>query len=589
MSPPVPILTYATPAPRRRWGPIFFAPSRASLLCFAVAALAWVWLYFRHTAWREFMTIEQGSQSRRGRSYSTPTSDPPRFTPDNLLITSDAKRGTELWDPASGHRVRSVAPGRIAPERFFDRNARFLIPSGEPGAGLYNTITGDRVGPNRPPRQGPPATVPNTSSSMSADGTRILDVALFRSSSEPGHLAIDVQLVDVHDPADGPPRRIAQIDRATGTTAMTPDSRVLIAADGGDILVRDLTDGRLLVSTPLGISGANWIQFLPSADSSRFAILTSKDNGLCVQIRAVANARLLTQFWRPAFSSCEFSPNLDRALIQLLPRASELEVVDTATGQALARRDWDAASPYPLADGRRFVSYGDDLRTHLFDLNSLRRIASFDPGAVMAWDLTLSPGGNSIAGRNHAGNVAVFRRTGPDCPESVAGIFAFPHLYLFAIAFAAAAIYLARDARRRGDRAATDAVLPTLRWSPAVLLVAAGLLTAHDLLRVALGFGVNWAAPERLIAGPVLLLAAWHLPTRSRFWRYVSIALLLAALVPIGLATRAALASSFAPIVPLLDTTIAVPRAVFIASMTVAIGAALAMVAEIATGRRRAG
>jgi len=178
VSTPVPILTYATPAPRRRWGPIFFAPSRAALLCLAVATLAWVWLYFRHAPWREVMAIHHSSGRTSGRMDNGLAFDPPRFTPDNLLVTSDNARGTELWDPRTRQRVRHVSHQRTAAGQFYAGNARFVRPDGEPAPGLYDVRTGAPVGQSRKTTEGP-SVEPGEFSSfliLAPDGSRRLDI-----------------------------------------------------------------------------------------------------------------------------------------------------------------------------------------------------------------------------------------------------------------------------------------------------------------------------------------------------------------------------------------------------------------------------
>ncbi|HYE21242.1 MAG TPA: hypothetical protein VEA69_22540 [Tepidisphaeraceae bacterium] len=357
------------------------------------------------------------------------------------------------------------------------------------------------------------------------------------------------------------------------------------------LAIYDAEDGRLRARVPL--DGARWIGGVwVSSDSRRCAVRYEIPGDTVFQVLSVADGALLAEVRRPSPGMRWPSPDLDR-LYAIHPApggGGQLEAIDIGSGGTIARRAWPLnAGLLVTPDGRRLMTTDGDRRPCLLDAASLARVARFDGGMGFGVLTAMSPDGQTVTLGGTDRAIHVFRPTGPDCPESPAGVFAFPHLYLLLVAFAGAAIYLARDARRRGDRAAADAILPTLRFAPAVLLAAAGLLTAHDLLRVALGFGVNWAAPERLLAGPVLLLAAWHLPTRSRFWRYTTIALLLAALVPLALATRAALASSFAPIVPVIDTTIAVPRAVFIAAMTAAIGAALAMVAELSLAGRRLG
>ena len=122
----MPLLDYATPrTDRRPWGPILIRPSRRSVLFLAIAIAAFVWLHFRHEAWRQTGTVA-------GQGYAY-------FTPDDQLLSYDPATGLQLHDRVTGQRLRTIVPPgdpKANPERWIvmpQREHVLVIPeAGQP-------------------------------------------------------------------------------------------------------------------------------------------------------------------------------------------------------------------------------------------------------------------------------------------------------------------------------------------------------------------------------------------------------------------------------------------------------------------------
>src|SRR5438046_6152125 len=91
------LLEYASPAATREpWGPILFRLSRRSVFLLALTAGAVTWLALRHEPWRMVGTIAADYRCS------------PLFTSDNRILAFDTREGVNLYDPATGRRIRNI-------------------------------------------------------------------------------------------------------------------------------------------------------------------------------------------------------------------------------------------------------------------------------------------------------------------------------------------------------------------------------------------------------------------------------------------------------------------------------------------------
>jgi len=126
-------LEYASAQGNESWGPVLFWPSWGAVLLLVVAGAGAVWLKLRHEPWVEVARVPSTHEVHHP------------FTSDGLFVTLHDQHGANVWDPATGKRVRNLLP-KLDPDTQY-----FVVKGGEeilaiaeesPEATFYDGRTG---------------------------------------------------------------------------------------------------------------------------------------------------------------------------------------------------------------------------------------------------------------------------------------------------------------------------------------------------------------------------------------------------------------------------------------------------------------
>ena len=539
------VLSYASaPVDRVPWGPVWFWPSRRSVVLAVLTIGAFMWLARRHEPWTHV------------RSFATDEVNTPGFTADGLLLTFDGARGANLWDPKTGQHLRTVVP-RLTPgdeaAYAMDGGRRVLVlgEDGEPGL-IY-----DARPPPAAPR--PPVTVPNPI------GWR----------------------ADLHQACPGGPYVITRASTLAGRWFQPYGSRTLYLwslREGAKTLTADdmrllpfpavakfSPDGSLILQwrdwpaagfvllearTLREVAKADYPDvrirdagFAPAGGRNVFCVVTQRRSlpaGQAatdeIEVRSCETGGILHRFSVPAAPNAGFGQtryyNISGGGKTLAlvgrPQASgawmdSIEFWEVSTGRTIAVRN----SGFPHWN---FRFTGPDDRYVDFDPSALG-LAVYQPRyahPVAYLPADESPRwGNAIysshgrylvcigmrpnkgPGRDTYG-VTLFRKTGWDCPESPVGMLAMPPAWAVAATFVALCVSLHHDARRRAVSRTPRLLLPL-----SLLILLAALPRAVHFLLVG-------SVQQRLLLTPavIVVICAIGLGTWSRFWRVVMMAAL---------------------------------------------------------------
>jgi hypothetical protein len=527
----MPLLDYATPrTDRRPWGPILIRPSRRSVLLLMLAITAFVWLRFRHEAWRYTGTI--------------PANGGAWFTPDNQLLVYDPVTGLHLHDRTTGRRLRTIVPPgdpRENPERWIisPQNKRVLIiPEAGAPIRIYDFATGRLV-----------ASLPNPR--VPTEFVFLVDPAFPRFVTgddnsfrdPPGNWARPPKLWTLTRP-DGSPATMPDgtctfrsVDLPMlGMVRFSPDGKrllqqhslrpqdgfALVDTDTGRVIVRR-TDAQT-VGLATGFLDANTFWMIESRATTNNASPPGH-----IEFRGARDGRLMRSADIPVSTltpPMSASLSADANVIQVSDyRAGRLDFYDTATGRLLAsHNDRPLINVGLMPDSKRFVAR-DPASGYpgLFSLSSAHPVATlrlpYPP--PLNPSCTPSPDGRTTLftdrDRSPRWTTHLFHPTGPDCPESPRGLLAFPHTWLLIASFTALAFSLRRDAApAQGD--------PLAKALTLAILLATLPRTLQFILEGATGQFL-------LTPAPLLFLCGIGLATASRFWQAVTIVPLVVELI----------------------------------------------------------
>src|SRR5688572_3626273 len=311
-------LEYASPRAKAPWGPIFFPPSRASLLFLLLTTIAAAWLGLRHYPWREV--------ARLPSSYYQGSP----FTADGRLITLDPDSGANLWNP-DGSLVRNVLPKlNLADSHYYvvrggerilelprsEQAAVFWdVGSGKVVDSAFNPLSlGLRVGAVYPDgsrliTHGTPkswrrsTTAPSTTQSLHS-GVQARSHTLVWGISRPR-------------PRPGPPEPLKELSLSTSSFSISPDgSRLLYPGGLHGFLLWDAASLEPVAGAQGG-GRAGWCEFV---NNDLFYIdgrtpTTQPAAGLweVIELRSARDGRPVRTI--PLISPAPLAPGYDRRLI----------------------------------------------------------------------------------------------------------------------------------------------------------------------------------------------------------------------------------------------------------------------------------
>jgi hypothetical protein len=536
-------LEYASPAATREpWGPLFFRPSRRSLLLLLLTAAAVTWLALRHDPWRVVALIPSDYHLA------------PLFTPDNQILAFDTRFGVKLYDPATGQLIRTVL------SKIDTGTYRYFVVSGgrqilalpwtERTALLYDVQTGRVI--DRFPN---PDGLGSQLITVASDPLRIIcypstptRAARLRSSNRGAPLPPPITPLRMWHLGGRTPAAATQpivLPRLGIGSSFSPDGRRILQGFAGTGFLLLDASARLVgwqeYPRPPNVRSPGGFIVCRFADANFFSVArtdfsTSQD---VLEIRSNDTGELLHQITLAAgtYQKANWFLSGDAALLGVLnpgvpsaiPGTIKLEFHDTATNRVVGSNSCQSAwfvIFFPRS--HRLLAPGADT-AQLVVIDP----AHDQPLALLPNSMTTSsaaapviaPDAQSIVTYNSSRDATLnlYRRAGLDCPESPLGALAFPQTWLTATTFIALILSLLRDARRT-RRAASR---PPSRLITAVLIAITLPLTLHALLTACLG---RWT----LTPAPLLLLVAVGLVTGARAWRWTAL-LLLAASLPLCL------------------------------------------------------
>jgi hypothetical protein len=543
------MLEYASAREHRLWGPILFRPSPAALVMLAITTAGATWLALRHDPWREV--------ARLPSSYYQGAP----FTADGRLLTLDAERGANLWNPADGSLVRNVLPTLdLGTYQYFiikGGSQILALPHNEKLAKFYNVETGRviRTAPN-------PLAFGFRRAAIYPDGSRMISYGIpSLSAGRPVTAPATAPaspfmgrnyLWDLIGPdTQWPPKPLMELPSAGATTmSLSPNGSRLLVPGGlhGFVLIDSVT--LKVIASAQGQGGAGWCEFV---NDEMFYIdgrlPGSAPAGLweIIELRSALDGKVIRTV--PLVSPAGLPGGPDKLIVSADVRhavgihgsgrnrtgrsgylwGALLQIWNVETGKLLQTRDavWAPLTFFP--DSRRHLT-ADPItgRAAVYSATHTSPLAIL-PGAGAGAGASpvgpfIGPDGLTIAlpGDEDAQTLTLFRPAGWDCPESHVGALAFPHIWLTIFSLAGAFSLLHRDARLRG-RAVKGRIGPL----PMLQLVTVLPLCTYALLCVCLGQPRQalWFAPTAL-----LVIASIGLALGSRFWRLANLCLLAASL-----------------------------------------------------------
>lgn len=230
---------------------------------------------------------------------------------------------------------------------------------------------------------------------------------------------------------------------------------------------------------------------------------------------SIQSGKLLSSLSLPGISyAVDFSPDGCMAIALTRRVMPTFSCFDLATSRPLSQRPFSGKTEIGFfPDGRKLIAAAPDTRDlaiYYPDRPDPIAILPQTPGFISL--RRISPDGRTIALMDDHDVVHLYHPTGPDCPESTLGLFAFPHTALLLALLIAAALSLRHDAARHAP--------PHAHHLLSLLLLLATLpRTYHFLLAAALGHLL-------LTPAPLLLLSAIALRTGATLWRWTAFTLL---------------------------------------------------------------
>lgn len=512
------LLEYATPLGRDPWRPILFKPSRRSVLLALLTAASITWLALRHDPWRLFATIPSDYHLK------------PLFTADNRILAFDTRFGVNLYDPATGQKLRNVLPNLdTGTYRYFvlkNGEQILALPHIDRTALLYDVNSGrviDRL-PN-------PDGLGSTLVAIAPDAPRIVSSWQTRPSASP-RSAYAAGSLRWWDLAQKPRPEPVEIPIAGDILRFSSDSRrLLIRTRNGPLCYRLFDTEKLRLSTPFlffavptpwvteGLSDHYFWAVVPRPKAPWELHLYDLETINPIRIR---NLQGITN---PSGVIVDSALSDDADLLATSVDVGVnhmLQVHDTITGKSILDRQTRFSSPTVFfPDSHRLLACDADKgQLAIVDPQRSRPLAilTTPPLDRVVPAPTISPDGQTIVSRGdpHGLTLGIYRPAGWECPESPHGALAFPHTWLTAALLTLLTLSLATDARRARTGAATR---PPSSLLTTILLLFALPLTVHFTLEACLGH-------RTLSPAPLLLLAAIGLMTHSRFWRLATLVLL---------------------------------------------------------------
>jgi hypothetical protein len=514
-------LPYASARERVAWGPFLFRPSRAALALLALAVLGAVWLGLRHHPWRLVARVPG--------SYDV---DRP-FTGDGLLITLDNEGGANLWDPASGRRVRHVLPKiDVGTNQYFvvkGGDEILALPRHERVATFFDGKSGRVL--RRVPNPTLPAVAPPV---VYPDGTRLITGRRNPPAREASEVFLPPAVWELkeHQPT-APPVPAGELPPSLAH--MSPEgSRILMLSFGkGSNSDYALVDARQLTVLLKGIGSAQWIsEELFHVQRSNLTTQPSVLN----EIRSARDGSSINSMAipdPPRYASMGFQVSTDgRYVARCLglpfggrtggfpPTPAELEFFDAATGKlAYSRRSVLVGVRFLPNSSRYLTADPATLGLALYDPRHARALAVFPQTsfANASPDIKFGPDGKTLLVRSSVDDevLSIYRRGEWDCPESHLGAMIFPQTWLTAGSFAGVMLVLFGNAARRGQGLANP-----VRGMALMVLLLTMPVAAYALACVCLGDYRHtvWPAPAGLLA-----ICSIGLALGSRFWRVATL------------------------------------------------------------------
>jgi hypothetical protein len=536
------VLSYASaPTGRARWGPVWFWPSRRSLILALLAVGAFAWLALRHEPWTHV------------RSFDADEANRPGFTADGLFLTFEGARGANLWEPATGRHVRTVVPrlaaGRETPYATESGRGVLVIPQNGMPAAYYDARPGasasqptilpnpigwgatiERVSP------GTPYVITQTyqfpGPKFEPYGGETLYLWELSAGSPPKVRSLPYPL-RVKLSADGS-RLIQWRDRPKCSVVLVeaPSLRVVWEKQFPGMRIRDAgfaveggEDVFAVIVQPLEAPAAGAVRKdIIEVRSSKTGELRHRIDVPAAPAYAVGEPTWYTLSGGGRTLALVGSP---RPGAGGLPLSTSVEFWDVASGRKIGvRYVWrEGAFGFRGPDDRYFSYEPASGSVAQYDPRYASPVARLRwPGRAPAWGYgTRSADGRAVfcmamvrSGSGVRFVVELYRKTGWDCAESPLGVIAMPPAWGSTLAFVALCVSLHGDARRRAV-----GVAPRLFAPISLIVLLAALPRALHLLLVA-------ATQNRLLLTPALLLVgcAIGLGTGGRFWRVVMMAML---------------------------------------------------------------
>jgi hypothetical protein len=496
---------------------VLFGPSWVTLILFLLSCATFAWLALRHQPWHIAAILPcdyVDSPHRRFEIYAT-------FTPDGLLLF-DSTHGACLYDPATGSLLRTILP-TIDRERYhyyaFTGSRHILAfpnenaGSGAPAARLFD-FEGKQVArfPNLGRNDNQVVISPVSPTVLYRDRRHVRlpliardltgaskEVRLYR----PDVPHSDWRLEDARISPDGtralvthwafpggPTSHLHVFDLRTGETLAESLRTIDFSEPGADHGF--LSPDEIWIAT--GIRGRKATVEVCAVDGSGLRHVTISGGNMIRDVVVSDDGMLV-------------------ASSDLRLPGAVIEIRDTHTGNILATRPTFMAITSFFPRSHRFLAGHPSARQLVVaDPYHDQPLAVLpgEPSFAFFPHSVISPDGRTVVAciDPNRRKLAIYSKTGPDCPESHLGALALPHVWLLSILLTATVGTAARDARR----AKVDTSLPPPSFVPNALILLSLLPTLHFLLAAALG---RWT----LNPAPAILLAAIGLLTHSRFWR----------------------------------------------------------------------